>query len=190
MNCYEFQDIISSYIDREFPLAKVKQFDRHYENCPACHDVYERTVSVVNALANSDRIGVSRGFNKRLQARIGRISSRRPNRFGRYFSQGRILGFEPKYAVASVVAVVLIVVLSVGLFPEREGVASVTPIPLSTRQEVPDPAAVPGERNQPLESSTPYLADETKDDSTEAGQKVTKSVRDYQGKIKLVKDRQ
>lgn len=189
MNCYEFRDYISGYIEKELSLSDVKKFDHHFRLCPACKDAYKGVVSVINALRDLDRVALSDSFNAILQSRLKRISSKPARRISRYFEDGRILGFEPRYAVASIAAVVLIIVLSVGLFPEKKGTSTVNPIPLSTQQQVREPAGV-SEMDIPSTPSPTYLADDSKDDSTDSKSDVHKSTPSYKGKIKLVKDRQ
>ena len=179
MNCYEFQDTISSYIEKELNLSEVEQFDRHLESCSECRDAYKGVASVIGALRISNRFSLPDSFDKRLKSRLERIGSKSTGRFSRYFEEGRILGFQPKYALASAAVVVVLVFLFVGLFPEGDGVPSHSPVPLSTQQQVPSTGAPPAQ-----------LAIDSNNDSTEADTEVQKSKPAFEGRIKLVKDRQ
>lgn len=187
MNCYDFQDNISSYIEKELTLKEVKEFDNHLKACPACKEACEGVVSIIHALRDSQRVTLSDRFNTKLQSRLKKTSSKPSNRFGRYFEEGRIFGFEPRYAIASIAAVVLIIVLSIGLFPEKKGAPSGNPIPLSTQKQMREPAGVP-EIDLQNAPSPKYVADDSKDDSTDANSEVNKSTPSFKGKIKLVKD--
>jgi len=190
MNCYEYQDYISSYIEKELTLSKVKQFDRHRKNCPACRDAYEGVISVMDALRSSRRATLTDRFNSRLQSRLRKVASKPTNRFNRYFEGGRIFGFEPKYAVASVVAMVVIVVLSINLIPDREGGSTINPVPLSTQQPVKEPVGIPKMDLPTTPAPTTFVADESKDDSTDSKSDIQRPKPSINRKIRLVKDRQ
>ena len=191
MNCYEFQDYISSYIEKKLTLSTIKQFEHHLENCSACSDAYKGVVSVIAALRNSDRVTLTERFNSRLQSRLRKLTSRPTDRFSGYFEGGRIFGFEPKYAVASVVATVLIIFFSIGLFPDKKDVSSSKSIPLSTQQVVKEPAGIPA-IDMPNQPTSTYVAEESNDlidDSTDTESDTPKSIPNVNRKIKLVKDR-
>ncbi|MEE9166293.1 MAG: zf-HC2 domain-containing protein [Candidatus Neomarinimicrobiota bacterium] len=188
MNCYEFQDYISSYIEKELSLLHIKRFDRHLETCPSCENAYEGVLSVFQSLRESERVAVSSGFNARLSSRLEKSVNRPTRRYSRYYQGGRILGFEPRYALASVAALVLIIVLSVGLLPEKEGVPSGNPIPLSTRRDV-TTSSDRTELKTPASFQGEFAGD-SKDDSTDAPQDVPGPTQNFDDRIRLVKDRQ
>lgn len=187
MNCYEFQDFISSYIEKELGLAEIGLFDRHLKSCSQCEDTYRRVESAVSVLRNSERILVSAEFNSALRAKIRAISSQQTAWHKRYFQHGRILGFEPRYAFASVAAMAVIVVLSLSLVPESEHSIVPNPVALSTQQNMTGGVVSP--LPSPLESELEaLLADEDGKDSieTEINGKIVRPL--LGGKIKLVKD--
>ncbi|MFQ6673891.1 MAG: anti-sigma factor family protein [Fidelibacterota bacterium] len=188
MNCYEFRDQISAYIEKELSFPGVKQFDRHLETCDTCRDEYEGVVSVIQALQGSERFRLSDSFNAKLRSRLEGATGNPAQRFGRYFQAGRILGFEPRYAVLSAAALMAIIVLSVGLFRGGEGTPARHSIPLSTEQQL-GRSALKTEAGLPGVSDAPLLSDESRDDSSEADLDVGRSNRPaFEGKIKLVKD--
>jgi|TARA_Y100000310_G_scaffold133156_1_gene132087 hypothetical protein len=186
MNCYEFQDSISSYIEKELVLAEIKLFDKHLKSCFSCKDTYEGVVSAIGVLRNSERIVASSEFNSALRARIRAVSSQQPVWHKRYVQHGRIFGFEPRYLFASVAAMAVIVMLSFDLIPESGDSIVPNPVPLSTQQNM--TGTVDSPPPLPLNSDAKaLLADEDGKDSTEteADGKITKPA--LGGKIKLVK---
>lgn len=188
MNCYEFQDSISSYIEKELGLAEIGRFDQHLKSCSQCEDTYRGVASAVRVLRNSERVIASSEFNSALRARIRAVPAQRPAWQKRYLQHGRILGFEPRYALASVGAMAVIVVLSLSLIPESENSLIPSPVPLSTQQNVSGGNVLPAVPS-PLDSEfEAVLADEDGKDSieTEVNGQSTKPV--LGGKIKLVKD--
>ncbi len=70
MDCYEFQDKVSAYIEKELTLSDVNRFDSHIESCGNCSAVITGVRSAVAAVRASDRVAVSDGFNNRLLDRL------------------------------------------------------------------------------------------------------------------------
>ncbi|MFQ6675380.1 MAG: anti-sigma factor family protein [Fidelibacterota bacterium] len=189
MNCYQIRDQISDYIEKELTLPQVRQFETHLAACSSCQDAYEGVVSVIRSLRESEKVALSDRFDERLKARLTKVAAspvRRPNRFIR---GGTIWGFEPKYAVMSVAALVAIIVLSVSLFPGGETSSLPGPVPLSTRQSLSHPA--PGSEPNASSSSVPVrLAGDSRNDTTETERAKDGSRPSYEDRIQLVKDQQ
>ena len=110
MDCYEFQDKVSAYIEKELTLSDINRFDQHLESCRICAVAYNGVKSAVRAIRGSGRVAVSSGFNDRLLGRLQREKAKpvsKISRLGR--GRSRIFGYEPRYAFASLAAVALIV---------------------------------------------------------------------------------
>ncbi|MFQ6617009.1 MAG: anti-sigma factor family protein [Fidelibacterota bacterium] len=187
MNCYQVRDQISSYIEKELTLPQVTQFETHLSACPSCRDTYEGVVSVVQTLRGSEKVTPSDRFDARLKARLDRVADRPVRRPSRIVHGGTVLGFEPKYAVMSVAALVAIIVLSVSLFPGGKSPTLQGPAPLSTRQSLSSPG--PSSRPNPSRSSPDVrLAGDSREDTTGAEREPGGDKPSYEGQIQLVKD--
>ncbi len=185
MDCYEFQDKVSAYIEKELTLSDVNRFDSHIESCGNCSAVITGVRSAVAAVRASDRVAVSDGFNNRLLDRLKYEKTKPVSRIGRVGRGGDFFGYEPRYAFASLAAVALIVVLSVGILPEG---GEPVPVQLSTQQGFAEPTPKQINSGVPLQPS--LAADESEEDSLDTPRDARKvSPRDFGGKIQLVKDK-
>ena len=91
MKRYEFESLISDYLDGSIPFKKRKEFDDYIKDDPDAQllvDNIKNTISDMNNLCN---IKVTSGFNKKLLSRVEKegLSSS---------SNNTILGFTPFYA--------------------------------------------------------------------------------------------
>ena len=182
MNCYEFQDKVSAYIEKELTLSDVNRFESHIDFCKTCSAVLTGVRSSVAAVRASERVAVSDDFNDRLLKMLRHEKAKPVNRS---IGSGRkFFGYEPRYAFASMAAVVLIVVLSIGILPEG---GKIVPVQLSTQQGFIESA--PKKINSGVPLQTPLVAEDSEEDSLETPRESRKvSPGEFGGKIKLVKD--
>ncbi len=115
MNCYKFRDSISLYIDKELSIKDINRFNHHLETCSSCRVLFQGTLNVVSSMKKIPAVTVSDDFDKRLQKRITREQAREKTRRRRMVPVQR-LGLQPRYAFASVTALVAILVISVSIF--------------------------------------------------------------------------
>ena len=188
MDCYEFQDKISAYIEKELTLSDINRFDQHLESCRICAVAYNGVKSAVRAIRGSERVAVSSGFNDRLLGRLQREKAKPVRKISRLGRGRRMFGYEPRHAFASLAAVTLIIVLTIGIFPDGGGKINPNPLPLSTQQNVND-AFQPAMRSGTPATPT-LVSDELEEDSLATQQdKMSKTPQDFSGKIQLVKDK-
>ena len=137
MNCYKFRDSISLYIDKELSIKDINRFNHHLETCSSCRVLFQGTLNVVSSMKKIPAVTVSADFGKRLQKRITREQAREKTRRRRMVPVQR-LGLQPRYAFASVTALVAILIISVSIFTGGNDDIPVgdTPPALSTREEV------------------------------------------------------
>ncbi len=115
MNCYKFRDSISLHIDKELSIKDINRFNHHLETCSSCRVMFQGTLDVVSSMKKLPSVTVSADFGNRLQNRIIREQSRKEtNR--RRIAPVESLGLKPRYAVASVAALVAILFISVSFF--------------------------------------------------------------------------
>jgi len=185
MDCYQFQDKVSAYIEKELTLSDVNRFDTHLDSCKSCSEILVGVRSAFAALRASERVVVSDGFNNRLLNKLKVEKAKPVSRIGRIGRGGNIFGYEPRYAFASLAAMALIIVLSVGILPEGEGSI---PVQLSTQQGFTEPA--PKQINSGVPLQPTILAEDSEEDSLETPHESRKvTPRDFGGKIQLVKDK-
>lgn len=165
MNCYKFRDSISQYIDKELSIQDIKRFNIHQEKCSSCQETYNSVVDVVTSMKRVSSVSVSADFGDRLQKRIRRESTRQHIR-SRKIAPVQSLGLEPRYAVASVAAVVAILVITVSFFTGSDNnIPVIGDTPTLFTKEVEPKATIPL-----LESPTPsssFAAGSNADTSSE-----------------------
>ena len=137
MNCYKFRDSISLYIDKELSIKDINRFNHHLETCSSCRVLFQGTLNVVSSMKKIPAVTVSADFGKRLQKRITREQAREKTRRRRMVPVQR-LGLQPRYAFASVTALVAILVISVSIFTvDNDDIPVIGNTPaLSTTSEV------------------------------------------------------
>ena len=188
MDCYEFQDKVSAYIEKELTLSDVNRFDQHLESCRICAIAYNGVKSAVLAIRGSGRVAVSSGFNNRLLGRLQREQAKPVSKISGLGRGRRIFGYEPRYAFVSLAAVALIVVLTIGILPDGGGKINPNPLPLSTQQNVND-TFQPAMRSGTPASQT-LVSDELEEDSLATPKdKTLNAPQDFSGKIQLVKNK-
>lgn len=188
MDCYEFQDKVSAYIEKELTLSDVNRFENHISLCTVCELTY---LSVCRAIANlkrTKRVKVTKGFNDRLLQRLKNEKSNPINRIQHISGGKNFFGYQPKYAFASILLVGLIVFLSFEIFPE---VQTREPIQLSTQRDLNGSFQAPN--NYRTDSQANLSVENSEEDSLEVPE-LTKensaksNPRDFPRKIKLVND--
>lgn len=120
MNCYKFRDSISQYIDNELIIKDINSFNLHIEECKSCRTTYLDIVNVIDSMKHVPPVAVSADFGDRLRSRIQREQARQLIH-KRRIAPIQSLGLSPRYAVASVAAVVAILVISISFFTGNNG---------------------------------------------------------------------
>jgi anti-sigma factor RsiW len=70
MNCYQFRNSISNFIDEDISFKKRQDFKQHLADCPNCRSMYESVLATRQSMRNFPRISVSENFNLNLRNRI------------------------------------------------------------------------------------------------------------------------
>lgn len=91
MNRYEFENLISDYLDGSMPFKKREEFELYIKNNPKTSSLLEGVKKTIFDMNNLEKVKVNEGFNKKLLSRVKKeklvISS-----------NNSILGFTPFYA--------------------------------------------------------------------------------------------
>ena len=91
MNRYEFENLISDYLDGSIPFKKREEFEDYIKNNPEANSLVEDVKNTIFDMNNLHKIKVNTGFNKKLLSRLKkeRLVT---------LSDNKILGFTPFYA--------------------------------------------------------------------------------------------
>ena len=106
MNRYEFENLISDYLDGSIPFKKRKEFEDYMKDDKDAEDLVSNIKTTISEMNNSQKVKVADNFNEKLLSRVkneGIVS--KPN--------NTILGFTPFYAsILSCLCVAFFVVAS------------------------------------------------------------------------------
>ena len=106
MNRYEFESLISDYLDGSIPFKKRTEFEDYMEDDPEAESLVRNIKTTISEMNNSQKVKVADNFNEKLLSRVkneGIVS--KPN--------NTILGFTPFYAsILSCLCVAFFVVAS------------------------------------------------------------------------------
>ena len=106
MNRYEFENLISDYLDGSIPFKKRTEFEDYMKDDPDAESLVKNIKTTISEMNNSQKVKVADNFNEKLLSRVkneGIVS--KPN--------NTILGFTPFYAsILSCLCVAFFVVTS------------------------------------------------------------------------------
>ena len=107
MNRYEFENLISDYLDGSISFNKQKEFEEYMENNSGAENLVKNIKNTISDMSELKQIKVSDNFNNKLLSRI---------KTERVFSDSKnstLFGFTPFYAsMLSCLCVALFVVAS------------------------------------------------------------------------------
>ena len=75
MNRYQFEDLISSYIENEITLSKRKEFERYMKDNPDSVELVSAVKDNIKKLNQVPRIKVKSSFNETLKGKIDDLNS-------------------------------------------------------------------------------------------------------------------
>ena len=91
MNRYQFEDLISSYIDNEITLSRRKEFERYMKENPDSEKLVNEIKGNIVKLNQIPRLKVKSSFNDTLKSKIDDLNSN--PRLGK--DRNLIFGFSP-----------------------------------------------------------------------------------------------
>ena len=77
MNCYNFEKIISDYLDNTISYSIKIEADEHLNNCPNCRVKLENMKNILNSLHNLPELKTSANFNEKLLKKIEQQKSKK-----------------------------------------------------------------------------------------------------------------
>ena len=121
MNRYEFENLISDYLDGSMPFKKRLEFEDYIKNNPDAESLVEDVKNTIANMNNLHRVKVTDDFNEKLLSRVKKEGlANIPNK--------TILGFTPFYAsILTCLCVAFFVVISQLLNLSQGSNANFTP---------------------------------------------------------------
>ena len=92
MNRYEFENLISDYLDGELSFSKRKEFESYLEENEDAKSLFFRVKNTLNDMKNAEKISTPENFNSKLLSKIKDKSPLIPNQ------RSSIFGLSPLHA--------------------------------------------------------------------------------------------
>ena len=92
MNRYEFENLISDYLEGELSFSKIKEFESYLEENEDAKSLFFRVRTTLNDMKNAEKISTSQNFNSKLLSKIKDKAPLIP------IDRSNIFGLSPLYA--------------------------------------------------------------------------------------------
>lgn len=103
MNCSQFTQMVSLYLDNELNETEIKEFEIHLNNCEKCKSEYEEMLFLTNILRDCEEVELPDDYGDRFRQKLELEKSKKTKNFN----------FK---AISTIAASLVIVVTSIGLF--------------------------------------------------------------------------
>ena len=180
MNRYQFEDLISDYIENKLPIAKRKELEAFMEANPEAKDQLESIRSLMKSMKKLPEVKTSDEFTEKLMKRV-EFEKNRPSakKYAASTVGKTYFGFTPVYATVMTALVVAFVVVGMQLVPKTN---NSTVLPRSITAET---STIPELTNpKPYQNEDIMLAEDH--DSTDVDGPVIVKSGQIDDKIKLV----
>jgi cell division septum initiation protein DivIVA len=175
MDRYQFEDLISDFIENKLSMIQRKDFETYLDENPEAMQQLDSVKQVIASMKSMPEVSTSTDFMKNLNKRIAaEKEAQSVVKTTRSFT-----GYTPLMASLSAVVVVAVVLLGLEFIPEATNQATFTPT--MAEQQVDDLPVLPTQPNDEL------LA-ENEDDSTHVDEDMPNTT-DFKDRIQLVGDR-
>ncbi len=120
MNRYQFEDLISEYIEDELSLKKRKEFDIYLKENPDAQVRVDFVRSTINKMKNFPRIKANSNFNEKLLEQVKLRSNQSKKN---YSFDNRFFGFSPLNATVMTVLLFAFIFISIQIFKSPKNFA-------------------------------------------------------------------
>ena len=175
MDRYQFEDLISDYIENNLSMSQRKQVEAYLEENPEAKHQIKSVKQAMASMKSMPGISTSAEFMNNLNRRI--TSEKEAKSVVK--STRSFAGYTPLMASLSAVVVIAVVMLGLEFMPESSNQATFTPA--MTEQQINDLPVLPPNTNDSM------LA-ESEEDSTNYDED-TPVKRNFDDKIQLVGDK-
>ena len=180
MDRYEFEDVISDYIDHSLPVSKKQEFEAYMKANPEAAELVESVRKTMHEMRTLPKIKTSAGFMDRLWARVD-IEKARTAQPERIRKSGTFLGFTPLYA--GLMAILVVSFIFVGMELMQNGSLD-SGIPSNYTEETTTRSA-PSLKSKAM---SPEMLAEVEEDSLNVDENDSDKQRDFKNRIQFVKD--
>ena len=180
MNRYQFEDLISDYIENKLPIAKRKKLEAFMEANPEAKDQLESIRLLMKSMKKLPEVKTSDEFTEKLMKRV-EFEKNRPSakKYAASTVGKTYFGFTPVYATVMTALVVAFVVVGMQLVPKTN---NSTVLPRSITAET---STIPELTNpKPYHNEDIMLAEDH--DSTDVDGPARVKSGQFDDKIKLV----
>ena len=181
MNRYQFEDLISDYIENKLPIAKRKKLEAFMEATPEAKDQLESIRSLMKSMKKLPEVKTSDEFTEKLMKRV-EFEKNRPSA-KKYVTStvGKTyFGFTPVYATVMPALVVAFVVVGMQLVPKTNNNSKVLQTSITA-----ETSTIPESTNpKPYQNDDIMLAEDH--DSTDVDGPAREKSGQFDDKIKLV----
>ena len=181
MNRYQFEDLISDYIENKLPIAKRKKLEAFMEANPEAKDQLESIRLLMKSMKKLPEVKTSDEFTAKLMKRV-EFEKNRPS--AKKYVTGRVrktyFGFTPVYATVMTALVVAFVVVGMQLVPKTNNNSTVLPTSITAETSTIPKSTSP----KPYQNDDIMLAEDH--DSTDVDGSARVKSGQFDDKIKLV----
>lgn len=181
MNRYQFEDLISDYIENKLPIAKRKKLEAFMEANPEAKDQLESIRSLMKSMKKLPEVKTSDEFTEKLMKQV-EFEKNRPSA-KKYVTStvGKTyFGFTPVYATVMTALVVAFVVVGMQLVPKTNNNSTVLPTSITAETSTIPKSTSP----KPYQNDDIMLAEDH--DSTDVDGPARVKSGQFDDKIKLV----
>ena len=185
MNRYQFEDLISDYLENKLSIPKRKEFEGFLNSNAECKEIVESVKNNMDLIRSLNPISVSDGFMDGLNRKL-EIEKNKPvssSHAGRTY-----FGFTPVYASVFSVALVCFILIGIQLLPNPKSVKISHPLTQEKQIVIQKPNNSPLLTNPHTINAFATTKDEDKVDSTSVKEKHRKPSFPLDDKATFVKD--
>ena len=172
MNRYEFENLISEYLEGELSFSKRKEFESYLEENEKAKLLFFRVKNTLNDMKNAEKISTPKNFNSKLLSKIKDKAPLFPS------DRSNIFGLSPLYASIFSSLCLALIFISYSLIdpkPVSNSNLEYSLVPIDKSQKV--------AQSQILKNNTSFTAND-KSDSLDVNKKKYKQNKN--NKIKFV----
>ena len=181
MNRYQFEDLISDYIENKLPIAKRKELEAFMEANPEAKDQLESIRSLMKSMKKLPEVKTSDEFTAKLMKRV-EFEKNRPS--AKQYVASTVgktyFGFTPVYATVMTALVIAFVVVGMQLVPKTNNNSTVLPTSITAETSTIPNSSSP----KPYQNDDIMLAEDN--DSTDVDGPARVKSGQFDDKIKLV----
>ena len=181
MNSYQFEDLISDYIENKLPIAKRKKLEAFMEANPEAKDQLESIRSLMKSMKKLPEVRTSDQFTAKLMKRV-EFEKNRPS--AKQYVASTVgktyFGFTPVYATVMTALVIAFVVVGMQLVPKTNNNSTVLPTSITAETSIIPNSSIP----KPYQNDDMMLAEDN--DSTDVDSPARVKSGQFDDKIKLV----